>query len=139
MEAKREVFKNGKPPMESPFVNQSKPSSDTPQKSVNITDSILKSKKSTPTPQPQQLPNQYSGNQASVSFSSTSESNINTGTAHVNVITGNSGEDISGDSTPIPHKALARMATFFPTFYANHTLCKVRKCIITLLTKLNKG
>ena len=50
MEAKREVFKNGKPPMESFFANQSKPSSNTPQKNVNITDSILKSKKNTPTP-----------------------------------------------------------------------------------------
>ena len=31
MEAKREVFKNGNPSIESPFTNQSKPSSNTPQ------------------------------------------------------------------------------------------------------------
>lgn len=31
------------------------------------------------------------------------------------------------------------MATFFPTFHANHTLCKVSKHIAALFTKLNKG
>ena len=106
---------------------------------MNITDSILKSKKSTPTPQPQQLTNQYSGNQASISFSNTGESNINTGTAHVNVIARYSGEDSSEDSNPIPHKVLARMTIFFPTFHTNHTLCKVSKHITALFTKLSNG
>ena len=74
-----------------------------------------------------------------MSFSNTGESNINTGTVHVNVIAGHSGEDSSEDSNPIPHKALARMTTFFPTFHANHTLCKVSKHITALFNKLNKG
>ena len=112
MEAKREVFKKENPYTESPFANQSKPSSGAPQKKSSGTDSILRTKKSTPTqPQksiPQPLPNQFSGNHGNVSFLNIGENSINTGTADANVFAVYSGEESSGDSIPIPPKALAK-------------------------------
>ena len=80
------------------------------QKKANDTDSILRNKKPTPTqpqqPTPKPLPNQFSGNQASVSFSNIGENSINTGTADANVFAVHSGEESSGESIPIPPKAM---------------------------------
>ena len=129
IEAKREAQKNQSSSLSPPKT--------TPQKNMNKVDSILKSP-SKPSVTPQTLPNQYSGNQASVTFSNIGENSINTGTANANIATGNSGEENSDNS-----KELDGMKGWYNnsylSYHINHTLCKVSNRITALFTKLNKG
>ena len=65
---------------------------------INKVDSILKSP-SKPSVTLQTLTNQYSGNQANVTFSNIGKNCTNNNTANVNVAAGHSGEDNSNDSS----------------------------------------